>query len=62
MAASVPVATAFSVCVVSRMRRFDSRSATAPVCRPSASIGRNWSAIVTPTAVELCVRSNISQS
>ena len=56
------VAVAFSVCVVSRMRRFGSRSATAPVCRPSSSIGRNCSAMVTPTAVELCVRSKISQS
>ncbi len=33
-----------------------------PVYRPRASIGRNCSAIVTPTAVALCVRSSISQS
>jgi hypothetical protein len=62
MTASAVVAPAFSVCVVSRMRRFGSRSASPPVCRPSISIGRNCSAIVTPTLVELWVRSNISQS
>ena len=62
IAASAGVAAAFSDCVVSRMRRLGSRSATAPACRPSSSIGRNCSAIVTPTAVELCVRLKISQS
>ncbi len=62
IAASVPVATAFSVWVISRMRRLDSRSATAPACSPSSSMGPNCSAMVTPTAVELCVRLKISQS
>jgi len=62
MTASAAVAAAFSVCVVSRMLRFGSRSATPPVYRPRESIGRNCSAIVTPTQVELCVRSNTSQS
>ena len=56
------MAVALSDWVVSRMRRFGSRSATAPACRPSSSIGRNCSAIVTPTAVELWVRLKISQS
>ena len=44
------------------MRRFGIRSASAPACRPNSSIGRNCSAIVMPTAVELCVRLKISQS
>jgi hypothetical protein len=62
MMASTAVVMAFSVCVVSRMRRFGSRSATAPACTLSVSTGRNWSAIVRPTAAELCVRLNTSQS
>jgi hypothetical protein len=62
MTARASVRTAFRVCVASRMRRFGSRSATAPVCSPNSSIGRNCRAIVTPTAVELCVRVKISQS
>jgi hypothetical protein len=60
--ASARVAAAFRDWVVSRMRRFGSRSASAPACSPSSSIGPNWSAIVTPTAVELWVRLKISQS
>ena len=62
MTASIAVLTAFSIWVISRMRRFGSRSATIPACRPSSRIGPNCSAIVTPTAAELCVRSKISQS
>jgi len=62
MTARALVAVAFSVCVASRMLRFDNRSATSPVCRPNSSIGRNCSAMVTPTAVALCVRSRTSQS
>ena len=56
------MAAAFSDWVVSRMLRFGSRSASAPACIPSSSIGPNCSAIVTPTAVELWVRLKISQS
>jgi hypothetical protein len=62
IAASAAVATAFRVCVVSRMRRFGSRSATPPACRPSTPIGRNCRAIVRPTQAELWVSSKISQS
>ena len=62
IAASAAVAAAFSVCVVSRMRRFGSRSATAPLYRPRARIGANCRAIVTPTLNELRVRSYTSQS
>src|ERR1700752_822217 len=56
MTASVAVAMPLSVWVMSRMRRFGTRSATAPACRPNSRIGPNWSAMVTPTAVELWVR------
>jgi hypothetical protein len=62
MTARALVAVAFRVCVASRMLRFDNRSATSPACRPNSSIGRNCSAMVTPTAVALCVRSRTSQS
>jgi hypothetical protein len=62
MPASTRVRIAFRVCVISRMVRLGIRSAMAPVCRPNRSIGRNCSAMVTPTAVELWVRVKISQS
>ena len=60
--ASALVVMALSVCVVSKMRRLGKRSATSPVCMPNISMGRNWNAMVTPTAAELRVRVSTSQS
>ena len=42
-------------------RRFGTRSAISPPQAPNSSIGRNWSAVVTPTATPLPVSVRISQ-
>ena len=49
-----------SPCVRINRRRFGTRSATRPPHAPKISIGRNWSAVVTPTATPLPVSERTS--
>jgi len=61
-----PAATAATAALVaaaaSSSARRDRRSAKSPPCSPSRSTGRNWQAMVTPTAAGLPVSSRTSQS
>jgi hypothetical protein len=50
-----------SACVVISSRRFGIRSASSPPQAPIKSIGRNCSAVVSPTATPLSVSSRMTQ-
>lgn len=60
--ASASPVTAIDVCVRNSSRRFGNRSTSTPPYNPNSSIGRNCSAIVTPTAVDDPARLSTSQS
>jgi hypothetical protein len=52
----------WSVCVIISSRRLAIRSAISPPHAPISSIGRNWSAVVSPTATPLPVSDRITHS
>ena len=56
----VSAGTAISAWVTSSSLRLDIESATRPPQAPASSIGRNWSAVVRPTAKALPVRVSTS--